>query len=183
MGFKGASMKDKDRHALELIQEACSDLGSRLFLRIRDELGLAYYVGAQNFAGIGSGFFSFYAGTEPSKAEEVVAEFLAEVEKLRSEGLTQEELNRSKAKIVGQKKIGRQDLGAHAMMCALDELYDLGYGHSEAEDALYEAVTLEDVKQAARQYLTPEAHVLAIVGPAMEPVAAREEKELAGVEA
>lgn len=165
VGFPGASIRDADRHALDLVQEACSDLGSRLFLRIRDELGLAYYVGAQNFTGLIPGYFSFYAGTEPAKAEDVVQEILAEVSKLRSSGLTAEELQRAKAKIVGQKKIARQDLGTCAMTAALDELYGLGYDHSEREDALYEALTEEDIVRVVQRYLTPESHVLSIVRP------------------
>ncbi len=164
MGFRGTSLRDSDRQALELIQEACSDLGSRLFIRIRDELGLAYYVGAQNFAGIVSGYFSFYAGTEPAMAERVIAELREEVVKLRGEGLSPEELNRSKAKILGQKKITRQDLGSLAMISALDELYGLGYAYSDSEDALYEAVTQGDIRRVAQAYLDPEAHVLAVVG-------------------
>ena len=111
----------------ELLQEACSDLGSRLFLRVREKLGLAYYVGAQNFPGLAPGYFAFYAGTEPEKADLVEKEFLAEAELLRTEGLTAEELKRAKAKIIGQKKIARQDLGRLASTTALDELYGLGY--------------------------------------------------------
>ena len=97
-------MHDDDRYALELLQESCSDLGSRLFLRIREKLGLAYYVGAQHFPGLAPGYFAFYAGTEPAKAELVEKEFLEEAELLRTEGLTAEELKRAKAKIIGQKK-------------------------------------------------------------------------------
>ena len=52
IGFPGTTMHSDDRYALDLLQECCSDLGSRLFLRIREQLGLAYYVGAQNFAGL-----------------------------------------------------------------------------------------------------------------------------------
>ncbi len=66
--FAATTMHDDDRYALELLQEACSDLGSRLFLRVREKLGLAYYVGAQNFLGLAPGYFAFYAGTEPAKA-------------------------------------------------------------------------------------------------------------------
>jgi len=69
IGFRGTTLLDKDRYALELLQEACSDLGSRLFMRIRDKLGLAYYVGAQNFAGLCPGYFAFYVGTMPEKVE------------------------------------------------------------------------------------------------------------------
>lgn len=165
IGFRGAHVGSEDRHALELIQESCSDLGSRLFLRIRDELGLAYYVGAQNFVGLIPGYFAFYAGTEPGKVDQVVTEFMGEIGKLREDGLTVDELRRSKAKILGQKKISRQDLGSYAMASALDELYGLGFAHADAEEAAIEAVTLEDARRAARRYLTPEAHVLSVVRP------------------
>src|SRR5207249_11383918 len=163
IGFPGATVHDQDRYALELIQEACSDLGSRLFLRIREHLGLAYYVGAQNFLGLHPGYFSFYAGTAPEKAGLVEFELLKEAESLRLDGLTEVELKRAKAKIVGQKKIARQDLGSYAMTTALDELYGLGYNNCDSEDAHYEAVTLEQVKTVAQEYLDPHACVVAVV--------------------
>jgi zinc protease len=165
IGFPGTSLFDPDRFALELIQEACSDLGSRLFVRIREKLGLAYYVGAQNFLGLVPGYFAFYVGTEPGNVELVESELLKEAEELRHQGLTEEELKRAKAKIIGQKKIARQDLGGYAMSVALDELYGLGYQHTDIEDAKYEAVTLEQTKEIAQRFLRPEALVVAVVKP------------------
>ncbi len=165
LGYLGTTLLDPDRYALDLLQEACSDLGSRLFLRIREKLGLAYYVGAQNFTGLVPGYFAFYAGTTPEKADLVEQEFLSEAELLRSDGLTEEELKRAKAKLIGQKKIARQDLGGLAMLTALDELYGLGYTHSDHDDAIYEAVTLEQVKAAAHKYLRPEGAVIATIKP------------------
>jgi zinc protease len=142
VGFPGTSIYAEDRYALELLQEACSDLGSRLFMRIREKLGLAYYVGAQNFLGLVPGYFAFYVGTEPEHAALVEGELLKEAEALRTEGLTDEELKRSKAKVIGQKKIARQDLGSYAMTTALDELFGLGYQNIDLEDTKYEAVTI-----------------------------------------
>jgi len=165
LGFPGTTMGSDDRYALDLVQECCSDLGSRLFLRIREQLGLAYYVGAQNFAGLVPGYFAFYTGTEPAKAELVEKELLKEAELLRTEGLTGEELKRAKAKIIGQKKIARADLGNLASTTALDELYGLGYQRSELDDANYEAVTLEQTRAVAQKYLRPEALVVAVVRP------------------
>jgi zinc protease len=165
MGFPGASLYGEDRYALELLQEGCSDLGSRLFLRIRERLGLAYYVGAQNFLGLTPGYFAFYVGTAPEKLELVEKELQAEAALLRGEGLSAEELARAKAKVVGQRKIARQDLGSQATTSALDELYGLGYGHADREDAFYEAVTLPQVRAAAQKYLRPEAMVVAVVRP------------------
>jgi zinc protease len=165
VGFQGTTLFDADRYALELIQESCSDLGSRLFLRVREKLGLAYYVGAQNFMGLAPGYFAFYTGTEPTKAAQVETELLKEAELLRTDGLTAEELKRAKAKIIGQKKIARQELGGLAQAQALDELYGLGYAYGDSEDAKYEAVTLEQIKAAAQKYLKPDAFVVSIVKP------------------
>ena len=165
IGFPGTTMHSDDRYALDLVQESCSDLGSRLFLRIRDKLGLAYYVGAQNFAGLVPGYFAFYTGTEPSKAGLVENELLKEAELLRNEGLTADELKRAKAKIIGQKKIARQDLGDLASLTALDELYGLGYRRMELDDAKYEAVTLEQIEAIAQKYLNPNTPVVAVVKP------------------
>jgi len=166
IGYPGVSLYNPDRFALELVQEACSDLGSRVFLRIREKLGLAYYVGAQNFVGLAPGFFAFYAGTSPETVDLVESELLQEGELLRTEGLTAEELKRAKAKLIGQKKISRQDLGAYAITTALDELYELGYTNIDTEDAKYEAVTLEQIKTVARKYLDPEHLVITAVKPA-----------------
>lgn len=166
VGFPGTTIYSDDRYALELIQEACSDLGSRLFTRIRENLGLAYYVGAQHFPGLVPGYLAFYAGTEPEKAQQVEHEMLNEAAVLCQDGLTAEELQRAKAKIIGQKKISRQDLGNWAMTAALDELYGLGYDHSDQDDARFEAITLEQVKTTARKYLNPAAMVIALVKPA-----------------
>jgi zinc protease len=165
IGFPGTTLHSADRYALELIQEACSDLGSRLFMRVREQMGLAYYVGAQHFPGVAPGYFAFYVGTMPEKVDLVEKELLREAELLRTEGLTEAELKRAKAKIIGQKKIARQDLGHLASATALDELYGLGYQHIDAEDALYEAVTLEQVKLAAIKYLKTETAAIAIVRP------------------
>jgi zinc protease len=165
VGFPGTTLHSRDRYALEMIQEACSDLGSRLFMRVREQMGLAYYVGAQHVPGLAPGYFAFYVGTMPEKVDLVEKELFREAELLRLEGLTEAELTRAKAKIIGQKKISRQDLGHLASATALDELYGLGYQHIDAEDALYEAVTLEQVKAAALKYLKPETAVVAIIKP------------------
>ena len=165
LGFPGTTLGSDDRYALDLLQECCSDLGSRLFLRIREQLGLAYYVGAQNFTGLVPGYFAFYTGTEPTKVAQVEAELLKEAELLRTEGLTAEELKRAKAKIIGQKKIARADLGNLASTSALDELYGLGWQRAELDDAKYDAVTLEQIKAVAQKYLQPEAWVVSVVKP------------------
>jgi zinc protease len=134
-------------------------------MRIRDQLGLAYYVGAQNFVGLAPGFFAFYCGTAPEQAALVEKELFAEAGLLRDEGLSKEELARAKAKVVGQRKIARQDLGHLATATALDELYGLGYANIDAEDARYEAVTLDQIRAVARKFLDSSKAVVTVVKP------------------
>src|SRR5262249_52360109 len=81
VGYRGADLFSPDRYALELIDEASSDLGSRFFIRIREEMGLAYYVGASQMQGLVPGLFAFYLGTDPAKLELVRSALLDEIGK------------------------------------------------------------------------------------------------------
>lgn len=165
VGFRGLDLFSPDRYALELIEEACSDLGSRFFVRIREKLGLAYFVGASQVAGLVPGPFIFYLGTDPAKVEAVKAEFLDEIRSLAAEGLTPEELARSKAKLLGQEAMRNQSNDAFAHACALDELYGLGFDEYTRLRARIEAITLLDVRAVARKLFSEAPSVLAVVRP------------------
>jgi zinc protease len=165
VGFRGASLSSPDRYALELIDEASSDLGSRFFIRIREKMGLAYYVGASQMQGLVPGLFSFYLGTDPQKIEPVKIAFLDEIHKLANEGLTAEELARAKKKLIGQQEIANQSNDAFGYHCALDELYGLGFDYYKRLERDVNAVTLDDIKQVAAKYFRDQPYVLAIVQP------------------
>jgi zinc protease len=164
IGFPGVDLFSPDRVPLELIDEACSDLGSRMFNRIREEMGLAYFVGSSNLMGLAPGAFSFYAGTDPAKAGEVKAALADEIRKLAADGITSDELERTKAKLLGAHEIRNQSNDALAFSCALDELYGLGFRHYEGLRARVEAVTHAQVREVARRYFS-QAGVTAIVRP------------------
>jgi zinc protease len=159
------NMFDKDRHALELIDEASSDLGSRFFVRIRENMGLAYYVGASQMQGLVPGVFAFYLGTDPQKIEPVKTALLDEIRKLASEGLTPEELTRAKKKFIGQHEIGMQSNDSFGYQCALDELYGLGFDYYKKLDQEVNAVTLDEIKRVAAKYFRDQPYVLATVRP------------------
>ena len=165
VGYRGVDMFDKDRHALELIDEASSDLGSRFFIRIRENMGLAYYVGASQMQGLVPGLFSFYLGTDPQKIEPVKTALLDEIQKLASEGLTQEELARAKRKLIGQHQIAMQSNDAFGYQCALDELYGLGFDYYKKTEQEVNAVTLDETKRVAAKYFRDQPYVLATVRP------------------
>lgn len=165
VGFRGASMSSPDRYALELIDEASSDLGSRFFIRIREQMGLAYYVGASEMLGLVPGLFAFYLGTDPQKIEPVKAALLDEIQKLAADGLTPVELARAKKKLIGQQEIANQSNDAFGYHCALDELYGLGFDYYKHLEHDVNAVTLDDIKTVAAKYFRDQPYVLAVVQP------------------
>jgi zinc protease len=173
VGYRGADMFSRDRYALELIDEASSDLGSRFFVRIREQMGLAYYVGASQMQGLVPGLFLFYLGTDPQKIERVKTVLLEEIDKLAAEGLTNDELARAKKKLLGQIQIANQSNDSFGYMAALDELYGLGFAHYKMMERDVEAVTLEDVKRVAAKYFMKQPYVLATVRPPDKPNAPR----------
>jgi zinc protease len=174
VGYRGVDIFSKDRHALELIDEASSDLGSRFFIRIREQMGLAYYVGASQMQGLVPGLFMFYLGTDPQKIEPVKTALLDEIRKLASEGLTNEELARAKKKLIGQQQIALQSNDSFGYQCALDELYGLGFDHYKSLEREVEAVTLNEIKQVAAKYFRDQPYVLATVRPPDHTAAAKQ---------
>jgi zinc protease len=173
VGYRGADVFSPDRHALELIDEASSDLGSRFFIRIREQMGLAYYVGASQVQGLVPGLFAFYLGTDPAKVEPVKTALLDEIAKLASEGLTTEELARAKKKLIGQQQIANQSNDTFGFQCGLDELYGLGFNFHKSLEADIEKVTMEDIKRVAAKYFLNQPYVLATVHPADKAAAAK----------
>ena len=173
VGSRGVDLFSKDRHVLELIDEASSDIGSRFFIRIREQMGLAYYVGASQIQGLVPGLFAFYLGTAPEKVEPVKAALLDEIKKLASEGLTNEEVVRAKKKLIGQQQIANQSNDTLGYQCALDELYGLGFDYYKKLEPDVEAVTLEDIKRAAAKYFRDQPYVLATVRPPDKPATAK----------
>jgi len=165
VAYRGADMFTKDRPALELIDDACSDLGSRFFVRIREKMGLAYFVGTSQMLGIVPGPFLFYLGTAPAKLDAVLAELLEEIDDLAKNGLTEEELVRAKQKAIGQQDIRNQSEATMAYSCALDELYGIGYNYYLTERAGLEAVTLDQARATCQKYFADKPHVIAIVAP------------------
>ena len=138
-------------------------------MRIREQLGLAYYVGASQMQGLVPGLFLFYLGTDPQKIERVKTELLDEINKLAADGLTNAEIVRAKKKIIGQQQIANQSNDSFGYMAALDELYGLGFAHYKSLEHDIEAVTLDDVKRVAAKYFQNQPYVLAVVRPPDKP--------------
>jgi zinc protease len=165
VGYPGTTVESKDRYALELIDEASSDLGSRFFIRIREELGLAYFVGSSQMLGLAPGLFSFYVGTDPLKMTQVREALADEIAQLAANGLSAEELKRAKKKLLGKQAIAHQRNSSLAYTAALDELYGLGYLHHQEMAQRLEKITIEEVREVANRYFRDQSPVTVIVRP------------------
>ncbi|MFZ4483394.1 MAG: M16 family metallopeptidase [Chthoniobacterales bacterium] len=167
-GFQGADALSPDRVALELIETASSDMASRFFHRIREELGLAYFVGASQMMGFAPGIFTFYLGTDPAKVDLVRQNLDEEIATLARDGLTEAELIRAKKKLIGGEAIRNQSLEAFAHIVAVDELFGLGAGHHAKRSAEINAVTAEQIRATTRKYFHEPCRATVLVTPAPE---------------
>ncbi len=166
VGFPTVTALHRDRAALELLDESCSDMASRLFLRIREEQGLAYYTGAFQILGMAPGAFAFYLGTSPAQLDHAQSELLDEISRLAAKGLDDDELERVKRSWIGKNLISRQSPESMARTAALDELYGVGYDNHERFVARIQSLTAADVRAAARRYFGPgRPHIVSRVLP------------------
>jgi len=165
LAFPTVPVSHPDQIALSILDEALSDLGSRLFVRIREELGLAYFVGTSQFHGLEAGHFFFYLGTDPAKRQEIEAELLKEVANLAKKGITHEEFSRARAKMQSQDKLEQQNPSQIAYAASLDELFGLGYAYGQTRRERVAAITLDEVNAIAAKYFSSPHYVLATVSP------------------
>jgi zinc protease len=151
IAFPAPPLVSDRRDALDLLNEACSDMASRIFIRIREELGLAYYVSSTQILGMAPGAFVFYLGTSPEQLELAEKELLSEIDNLTNEGLTADELARAQKQMIGKQTIQNQSNAALARQVALDELYGLGiHAHRDFANRII-AVTQDEILDTARQ--------------------------------
>ena len=165
LAFPTVPVTHPDQIALAILDEALSDLGSRLFIRIREELGLAYFVGTSQFLGLEAGHFFFYLGTDPAKRREIEAELLQEVATLAEKGLTSGEFTRAKAKMESQDKLEQQNSSQVAYAAAIDEMFGLGYDYGQKRRDRTAQISLEEVNAVARKYFSSPYYAIATVSP------------------
>ena len=164
LGMPGCSNTSEDRFAMDIMQTSLNGMETRLFKSIRDNAGLAYYTGVYSSRGIHEGFIAFYAGTSPENSEKVIAMFNKERKKLAKSGLSQKEFSTSLARLEGD--IARQKLNVAETIfeSALSEFYNNGYMEQWELLDKYSKVTLEQVNNLIKKYLTTEATVTVTVG-------------------
>lgn len=152
VGFPTVDLHDASVPALQLIDEACSDMGSRLFNRIREEMGLAYFVGTSAFHALGTGAFYFYVGCDPAKLDLVEEELRKEIADLVANGLRGDELQRAKTTWKASWLRAQQGNAAMADGAGWDELCGFGHGHYLKLPGIMDAVTVAQTQAAAARF-------------------------------
>ena len=154
LAYPGCSALAPQRFALRMIQEWCTDMAGPLFTRIREDLGLAYQVGATQFHGHDTGFFGFYLATDPAQVDLAQRELSAEIAKIAEEGIPEEAFERVRATVLSSLAIGMQSPGSIARLAAIDVLFGLGVTHHRELAGVFQALSPEEVKEAAGSLLS-----------------------------
>ncbi len=163
--YPDVGVRDADFIVSEVLDELLSGMSSRLFEKVREEAGLAYYVGAARTPGLDRGMFTLYAGTHAKAVEQVQAEYAHEIRRLCSGELTELELRDCRTRLVVQKRQGQQAIGARAMQAALNALYGLPVNAWRDYPAKLEAITHEQVTAFCRWIFDPAKRVRLVTRP------------------
>lgn len=153
LGYPGIGIMDPDKYVFDVMTSILSGNGSRLFVNLRDKYGLAYYVGVFSILGLAPGAYVFYIGTSKDKVGAALNGIKKEIQLLRDESVTDEELSRAKAALIGEHWQGMETNSNHGFDCALNELYGLGYEEVGRYSERINKVTIEDIKRIANKYL------------------------------
>ena len=165
VGYPAPLLSSDELYALDLLYAVLSGQGGRLFYELRDRQSLAYSVFATRTVGLDASTFSIRIATSPEKITRAVEGIHREVDRLKDEGITQQELDRAKRFLIGNHDIGLQRNSSRAMTFGLDELYGLGYRRSLDYGDAITAVTVDDVQSIVDKWLDPNKMLVSIVKP------------------
>jgi predicted Zn-dependent peptidase len=165
LGWRAVDHNDPDRYALSVVNQILGGgMSSRLFQEIREERGLCYSVYSWSTTYADSGSAGIYAGTNPSRLDELLAVVDDEVAKLVAGGVTEAELAVAKGYLEGSLVLALEDSGSRMgrigrMLMSRDELITV-----DEQVARLRAVTTDDAARvAAEVYGSPRS--LAVIGP------------------
>jgi len=157
--------KSEKRYVAHLLESILgSGTSSRLWQSIREKRGLAYSVGASGISFQDCGIFTIYAGTSPKQLGEVVDLSIAELKKIKREGVTSEELNLAKEQTIASILLGLEDSSARAGNLAQQEIiFETQISLDETLQKI-EAVNTGEIQALAREFFQTENISLVALG-------------------
>jgi len=140
-------------------------MSSRLFQKLREEMGVGYYVRAYNDAYTDHGFLQVSAGVDNKRIEEVIAAVLEECRKLKREIVGKEELGKVKEYLIGNMKLTLESTDDIANFYGGQELLKRTIEKAEDKAKQIRAVTARQIQAMARDIFKNNKLNLALIGP------------------
>ena len=166
LAFESPGYRDAQIYTAQIYASALGGgMSSRLFERIRDDKGLAYYVGSTRVLGLAGSMFAIYAGTSPEKAEVVIEEINLELDRIRSGAVKDVELERCRTRLKAGRTLGMQTIGSRAMRDAINMIYSLPLDDEAEFQAKLEACDAQSLADFACNYLSPKNQTQLVVMP------------------
>jgi predicted Zn-dependent peptidase len=164
-GAPGISRDDDRRYPLAVLDSIFGgSTSSRLFREVREKRGLAYSVGSYNEQYTDSGLVATYVGTREDNVEEACAIIGAELERLRTEPVSGEELARAKENVKGRLVLSSESTAARMTRISRATLFDLPIDSLDEMLAKVDAVEVEDLTELAGELYGAERLSAACVG-------------------
>ncbi len=170
IAFRAFDMFDERRYALRVAADVLGGgMSSRLFMRIREEMGAAYYVGAGTDLSLDHGVFGISAGVDHGKIGEAMKGIFAECARMRDEEVPAKELRKSKDHILGNLMLGLETSDDLASFYGSQEIFGRKVLSPEAYAAKINRVTASEIRAAVRAVFGEDRLNAAIVGPYRDP--------------
>ena len=168
LGFPGTFLGSDELYPLSVMNNLLGGaMSSRLFQRIREEMGMAYSIYTYPSTYVGCGTFAVYAGVSPKNGHAVLEETLHQLELLRRDGVTEKEFREAKTQLRGAYLLGLESPGSRMQSMGRGQLHLAHCPTPEENIATIEAVTLADVNAIAlRIFAAPPC--LSVVGKQAE---------------
>jgi len=166
LGVRSYSLTHKYHHtAVVLAAILGSGISSRLFQKVRTELGLGYYVNASHDAYTDHGLFAASAGVTNERAQEAVVAILCEFKRLKDELVSSEELKKVKDMISGRLVLGLESSDELAEFYGFQEILKKKTVTPEGAIQKIASVTAKDVQKVAMEIFVTGHLNLALIGP------------------
>jgi predicted Zn-dependent peptidase len=140
-------------------------MSSRLFQKLREEMGVGYYVRAYNDAYTDHGFFQVSAGVDNKRVDEVINAVLEECKRLKNELVSNEELDKVKQYLVGNMKLSLESSDDIASFYGMQELLKKKILNQDEKAREINKVTASQIQKVAKELFTEEKLNLALIGP------------------
>jgi len=177
IGSPTLGYRDQRRHAMVLLSVLLGGgMSSRLFQRVREELGLAYSVYTFQTFYADVGVHGVYVGTAPKTADAALEAIEQELTQVVDSGLRDDELQQGKGQLKGQITLSLESPTARMYRAAAVDLYGEPYRTLDEMLALIDGIEGETVHALAREFFVPSKQTVLSLGPSATPAKRRTKK-------